>query len=225
MNRLVAAFCVLALATLVNCDRIEGEIDLREEKGFDTSKYPKEYFLTPLPLSTIRSISYHVRHPNPFSINPIPKRPDTAYTKAYLHQINNNKTRGFVQFRQIVSAFRLLADHLLKLFCQFQSDMWLTEIKGVVESLQPNSSYLLVIHQNSVAAQDGDLCFDLGPPFHYAPLSESSLRDVRTRNALGDLGVFTSDRNGVGAVNLNAIYTSLFGGPGAIPGRSLAVSL
>lgn len=102
--------------------------------------------------------------------------------------------------------------------------MWLTEIKGVVESLEPNSSYLLVIHQNQVAAKDGNLCFDLGPPFHYAPVSEATLNNVRARHALGDLGVFTSDRNGIGAVNLNAIYTSLFGGPGTISGRSLAVS-
>lgn len=106
MNHLIAGLCILALTFLVSCERMEGEIDLREEKEFDTSKYPKEYFLTPLPLSTIRSISYHIRQPNPFSINPIPnQRPDTAYTKAYLHQSNNNKTRGFIQFRQIVSPF------------------------------------------------------------------------------------------------------------------------
>lgn len=102
--------------------------------------------------------------------------------------------------------------------------MWLTEIKGVVESLQPNSSYLLVIHQNSVSAKNDNLCFDLGAPFHYAPVSESNLKNVRTRSFLGDLGIFTSDQKGVGAVNLNAIYTSLFGGPGTISGRSLAVS-
>ena len=114
MNSFIVGLCILALATISNGDRMEGEIDLREEKGFDTSKYPKEYFLTPLPLSTIRSISYHVRHPNPFSINPIPnKRPDTAYTKTYLHQSNSNKTRGFIQFRQIVSCFFMTINYNL----------------------------------------------------------------------------------------------------------------
>lgn len=104
MNHLTAGLCILVLVCLANCDRMEGEIDLKEEKGFHATKYPKEYFLTPLPSSTIRSISYHVRTPNPFSINPIPNaRPDTAYTKAYLHQSNSNKTKGFVQFRQVVS--------------------------------------------------------------------------------------------------------------------------
>lgn len=104
--------------------------------------------------------------------------------------------------------------------------MWFTEIKGVVESLEPNSSYLLVIHQNSVSAQGNNLCADLGRPYDDDRRRvDPSLNNVRNRDALGDLGIFTSDRNGIAAVNLNTLYTSLFGGPGTISGRALAVSL
>ena len=104
--------------------------------------------------------------------------------------------------------------------------MWFTEIKGVVESLEPNSSYLLVIHQNAAATQGNNLCADLGRPYDDDRRNvDPSLKNIRNRDALGDLGIFTSDRNGIGPVNLNALYTSLFGGPGTISGRSLAVSL
>ena len=104
MNLKIIALCVLLISSISNCDKLKGEIDLNEEKGFNTSKYSKEYFLTPLPLSTIRSISYHIRQPNPFSINSTPNiRPDMAYTKSYLHLNKDNTTRSFIQFRQLVS--------------------------------------------------------------------------------------------------------------------------
>lgn len=102
--------------------------------------------------------------------------------------------------------------------------MWLTEIKGVVEGLEPNSSYLLVVHQNLVTRNGNKLCENLGQPFHYSPVN-INLKDIRMRNALGDLGLFLSNKDGIGAVNLHAIYTSLFGGPGTIVGRSLGVSI
>lgn len=103
MNSLLIGFCILFFSSFSDCEKLEGEIDLKEEHGFNTSKYSNEYFLTPLPLSTIRSVSYLIRQPNPFNINPNPVNPDMAYTKAYLQSGKDNKTKGFVQFRQIVS--------------------------------------------------------------------------------------------------------------------------
>lgn len=104
MNFLIFGLCVLIICP-INCDKFDGEIDLNEEHGFNASRYPKDYFLSPLPLNTIRTVSYPIRQPNPFSINPRPNelQPDMAYTKAYLHLNNNNATRGFIQFRQLVS--------------------------------------------------------------------------------------------------------------------------
>lgn len=106
MNFLSIVLCLFLAFSTSSCDKLEGEIDLKEEKGFNTSAYNPSYFLTPLPLSSIRSLSYHIRYPNPFSLNPRPvSRPDMAYTKAYLHPSRQNITRGLVQFRQIVSDF------------------------------------------------------------------------------------------------------------------------
>ena len=101
--------------------------------------------------------------------------------------------------------------------------MWLTEIKGIVESLDANSSYLLVVHQNPTSEIGNNLCENLGQPFHYAP-AMSNLNDIRHRNYLGDIGIIYSNGNGIGIVNLNTIWTSLFGGPGTIAGRSIGVS-
>jgi len=200
----VFGLCIL-LITSIKCDKLAGEIDLKEERGFNATKYPKEFFLTPLPMSTIRSISYPIRQPNPFSINPRPNemRPDMAYTKVYLHTNTDNATRGLIQFRQL-------------------SDMWLTEIKGVVEALDANSSYLLVVHQNPTLRVGNKLCENAGQPLHYSPVN-IDLKNIRFRQTLGDLGIILSNKDGVGIVNLHTIYTSLFDGPGTIVGRSLGV--
>lgn len=73
--------------------------------------------------------------------------------------------------------------------------MWLTEIKGVVENLEPNSTFLLTVHQNPTSSVGNNLCENLGQPFHYAP-AMNNLADLRTRNYLGDLGVFFSNDKG-----------------------------
>lgn len=106
--------------------------------------------------------------------------------------------------------------------------MWLTEIRGVIESLEPNSTYLLVVHQNLVPdvknnKSSKNLCDNLGQPFHYTPLQ--NINKLRNRNALGDLGLVRSNEKGYAVVNLNTVYTSLFGGPGTIVSRPIGVCL
>ena len=106
--------------------------------------------------------------------------------------------------------------------------MWLTEIKGMLQQLPPNSHMFLIIHESKKATNVD--CSNLGPhlnPYKHEHGDPAVLADKKTTKLtthLGDLSLISTNELGYAPINMQSLHVSLYNDSSSIVGHAIGVS-